>query len=260
MREQKLSPPEDKTPRRIALRSSGVAFTLGAATFLLVLASTALFYLHHIKGIKSYGWLYRFFSVGREWKFAASFNAALLFFAFLLLTFITVSAHKRKTTSFRYWAILAFGFLFMTIDELCSLHERLGPPMRTLLGSGPYGFFFFSWVIVAIPVVFILILAFIKFWWQLPVKTRLNFLLAAVVYLGGCLGFELIGGYYAEKHGFVNMTVCLLEAAEESLEMGGVIIFIWGLLNYMEDSFQEEIRTFAGFVKRQTQNLPFSKR
>ena len=260
MRRQKQNSPEEITPQRIALRSSRIACLLGTVALLLVAAGTTISYFAMMAGNGRHRKLLLLFSVSNEWNIPAFFSAFLLFFAFLLLLFITIAAKKRKTASFQYWAILAFGFLIMAIDELCSLHEKLIPPMRTMLGNGPYGFFFFSWVIVAIPAVFILILLFIKFWWRLPVRTRLTFLIAAFVYLGGCLGFELIGGYYLEKHGFLNMTFCFLEAIEESLEMGGAIIFIWGLLNTIEGNYQEEIRSLAGFIKRKTQNLIVSGR
>lgn len=260
MRRHKQNSPEKITPQRIALCSFSIACLLGTVALLLVAASATISYLTVITGNGRYRKLLQLFSLSNEWNIPAFFSAFLLFFAFLLLLFITVAEHKRKRASFRYWGTLAFGFLLMTIDELCSLHEKLIPPMRALMGNGPYGFFFFSWVIVAIPVVFILILFFSKFWWQLPEKTRRTFLIAAVVYLGGCLGLELIGGYYLETYGIFNMTFCLLETMEESLEMGGVIIFIWGLLNYMEENCQEEIRSLAGFIKNKTQNLPFSGR
>lgn len=255
---RKQSPPQKRTPRQIALHASLIACLLGTLALLLVAASATISYLTVITGNGRYRKLLQLFSLSNEWNIPAFFSAFLLFFAFLLLLFITVAEYKRKSASFRYWGTLAFGFLLMAIDELCSIHEKLIPPMRALMGNGPYGFFFFSWVIVAIPVVFILILFFSKFWWRLPLRTRLTFLFAAVVYLGGCIGFELIGGYYLETYGIFNMTFCLLETMEEGLEMGGVIIFIWGLLNYMEAYCREEIRSLAGFIKNKTQNLPFS--
>lgn len=259
MRQPEQIPPDKITHHPIALHPTRVAFILGGAAFLLVAASTTISFFAMMAGNGRYRKLFLLFNVSNEWNIPAFFSAFLLFSAFWLLLFIAAREKKRMSIRFRYWGLLACGFLFMAVDELCSIHEKLIPPMRAWMGSGPYGFLYFSWVVCAIPVVLILILLFIKFWWRLPAKTKLTFLTAAVVYLGGCIGFELIGGYYLEKHGPLNMTFCLLEAVEESLEMGGVIIFIWGLLTYMEDFCQEEIHAFTGSIKRKTQNLPLIK-
>ena len=47
---------------------------------------------------------------------------------------------------------------------------------------------------------------------------------------GGAIGVELIGGRYLELHGVENLTYAMITTVEESLEMAGVIIFIWALL------------------------------
>lgn len=50
---------------------------------------------------------------------------------------------------------------------------------------------------------------------------------------------ELIGGYYWKLNGWRDLTYILLATVEESLEMAGVIIFIWGLLEYIADNHKE---------------------
>ena len=44
---------------------------------------------------------------------------------------------------------------------------------------------------------------------------------------------------------------------EEGLEMFGIIIFIWGLLNHIEEHCQVELRAFFNFTKKLAQSLPF---
>ena len=77
---------------------------------------------------------------------------------------------------------------------------------------------------------------FLKFWWNLPVKTRACFLIAALLYLGGAVGLELIDGNYAEIHGKTNLIYMLLSTVEEALEMAGIIVFIYGLLGYISEN------------------------
>jgi hypothetical protein len=71
-----------------------------------------------------------------------------------------------------------------------------------------------------------------KFLLHLPAKTRLRFLIAATIYLGGAIGVELFGSQHAELYGYENLTYSMIATLEESLEMTGLIVFIWALMNY----------------------------
>ena len=63
--------------------------------------------------------------------------------------------------------------------------------------------------------------------------------MAATIYIGGALGTELIGGHYADLHGNNTWTYSMIVTVEESLEMAGLIVFIWALLKYCADNFKE---------------------
>jgi hypothetical protein len=63
--------------------------------------------------------------------------------------------------------------------------------------------------------------------------------LAAVLYIGGAVGFELVGGYYAELHGEKNLTFNLIATVEETLEMTGIVLFNYALLRYMSKGVGE---------------------
>jgi len=75
---------------------------------------------------------------------------------------------------------------------------------------------------------------------------RRTFFVAATIYIGGCIGFELIGGHYAELHGRENLIYSMIATVEESLEMGGIIVFIWGLLTYISENHKEVRLLFDG--------------
>jgi hypothetical protein len=130
----------------------------------------------------------------------------------------------------------------MAIDEAASIHELLTWPMRSLLGllgQQASGIFFFTWVIPGIAVAMVFGLSYLKFLLHLPAKTRWRFVVAATLYLGGAIGMELIGGRYADLHGMENLAYSMTATVEESLEMAGVIVFIYTLLNYIADNYQE---------------------
>ncbi|MFZ0280468.1 MAG: hypothetical protein WAL29_02365, partial [Bacteroidales bacterium] len=118
------------------------------------------------------------------------------------------------------------------------LHEMMGPPMTRLMGDSHLGLLYFTWVIPGIAIVIIVALFFLRFLFKLDTKTRINFLIAGTLYVGGAIGFELIGGRYVELHGQENLTYSTIATIEESLEMAGSIVFVRGLLIYISDNFK----------------------
>jgi hypothetical protein len=224
---------------QISLNPSSIARVLGAVAFLLVLASIGGQLTAYLTGHDHVYGLVRLFYVDAERNIPTGFSMILLLFAALLLAVITVLKRKQTGSPVSHWAILSFGFLFMAADETCSFHERLVKPVHQLLGDDNLGVFYFAWVIPGIALVLILALFFLKFWLRLPAKTRLTFLTAASLYIGGAIGVELIGGRFAELHGERNLTYSMIVTVEESLEMVGVIIFIWALLVYIADCYKE---------------------
>ena len=70
-------------------------------------------------------------------------------------------------------------------------------------------------------------------------RTRNFFLISAVIFVGGAVGIESIGGYIKDTIGIDNWWYYLEVAFEESSEMAGVITFIYALLDYMQRNYQE---------------------
>ncbi len=223
----------------IRLNPSVVARALGVVAFFLVLASVGGQLSKYLLGHGHVYGLVKLFYVDMEKNIPTAFSVFLLLCATLLLAFITLLKNNQKDRDVIRWAILTFGFIFMALDEAWSVHEALVKPMRGLLGGGQFGIFYFAWVIPAIAFVGVIGLFFVGFLMRLSAKARRNFLISAAVYLGGAVGFELIGGHYVELHGYESLTYSMLATIEESLEMAGSILFIYALLEYLADNYKE---------------------
>jgi hypothetical protein len=74
---------------------------------------------------------------------------------------------------------------------------------------------------------------------NIPAPSRKRFLISAALYLGGSIGFELIGGWYTENVGTGNLAYTMIVTVEEGLEMAGAITFIWALLQYLSEYYKE---------------------
>jgi len=53
-------------------------------------------------------------------------------------------------------------------------------------------------------------LAYLKFVWALPKRTRLHFIMAGVIFLTGALGVEMLGAREADLYGYDTVIYCFL--------------------------------------------------
>lgn len=222
---------------------------LGVVAFVLVLLSLGGQFARFELGDPIFYGLVPLFYIDTEQNVPTTFSVILILIAASLLALIARLARLQKAPNASKWAVLSFGFLLMALDEALQFHERLNIPIGQLLGDGTLGVLYFPWVIPGILLVFTLGLFFIKFLWALPVPTRVQFLLAAFLYVGGAIGVELIGSRHAELHGFENWTYSLIATVEESLEMAGLVVFIRALLNYCAAKYQS-VRFLPGTQQR----------
>ena len=205
---------------------------LGKIIIFLILADVAgivsrfCFHQEYVYG------LVPLFDLDVENNIPSYFSSALLFFCFNLLWFIAWVSLNEKRKDYWYWAGLRLIFLFLSVDEAMELHENLMGPVRGLLHAS--GFFYFAWVI---PYgIFAMIVGFLywRFLFKLPASVKTRMLIAAALYIAGALGFELISGnHYAVTHKQTDLTFAVLALCEESLEMTGVLVFIYALLDYI---------------------------
>jgi hypothetical protein len=169
------------------------------------------------------------FNLNEEGNFPSLYSVLTLLFCSVLLGTI---AHIKKLDNARFvrhWRALAFIFLYLAVDEGLGLHEHLTEPLQNL---GFKGLLYYAWIVPAAILLFVFGLTFLKFLFHLPARTQHLFITAGMIFVGGGLGMELIGGNYDELYGQANLTYQFLTAIEESLEMLGIIIFIHALVSY----------------------------
>lgn len=230
----------------ISLNPALIAGTLGAIAFILAVLSAGTETAYYLSGYNagSLHKIVKIFSLDLELNVPNFFSTLNLLFAATLLAVITFFKRKQNDSYLRYWAILAVGFLYMAFDEIASAHEKLIEPMQALLGKENLGALYFAWVVPIGFLVLFLAGFFFKFWLNLPPRARFSFLVAGVLYVGGAVGMELVGGRHFELYGSENLTYIILTTIEESLELAGVIVFIWALLDYISKNYNEVLLRF----------------
>jgi hypothetical protein len=225
---------------QIVLNRSLMVRTLGAIAGFLVLANIGGQLTKYLTGHNKVYGLVQLFDLDRENSIPTYFSASLLLFAALLLWIIGVMKRKSRGPYALQWTILAFTFLYLAVDEAGGIHELLNRPTKELLGNLTAGTFYAAWwVIPGATIALVFGLSFLKFFLHLPSEIRLIVLLAAILYIGGAIGVELIGNLSVDRHGRENLTYNMIVTLEETLEMAGVITFARALLIYIETNYGE---------------------
>ena len=170
------------------------------------------------------------FNVDGEYTIPSLFSSFTLFFSCVILGIIS---HKKWQQNDKYlwkWIGLSVIFFYLGLDETISLHEQLIHPLRDMLNAT--GIFYYTWVIPGLILVITVLFIYLKFLQSLPRKIKYLFFLAGIFYVGGGIGMEMVGGYYAYLYDTNNFFYEIVVTIEEFLEMLGVVVFIYALLCY----------------------------
>lgn len=176
------------------------------------------------------------FSLGAENNFPTYFSTLALFVCSTLLAAIATGETRQGGYRPIYWYAFSGIFLFLSMDEMMSIHERLTDPVKALVGET--GVFHYAWVLPYGVLVVIIAAASLRFLIHLPRRTALFFILSGALYVTGALGFETLSGYHHSGFGSMNITYVALQTMEEILEISGTILFLYALADYAERRFE----------------------
>ena len=221
--------------QRLVQRRSAVTRGLGVTAALLVLIHIGFQLVKYWTGHDHIFGLINLFHLDKERNIPTTFSTLLLLSAAALLWFIRTHEKAQGSRDVSKWTVLAIGFVYMAMDEFGHIHELLIVRGQHLLGDRALGIFYYAWVIPAIVLVLVLAVFFIGFLRRLPARTGLVFSVAAMLFIGGAIGIEMLEGRHDELYGEQDLTYIVYVIVEESLEMAGVIVFIHALLQYIAD-------------------------
>ena len=213
---------------RLVVYPSHVAGALAAVAFCLVAMSI-------VTGATGVGDEY--FGLNVENNVPTYFSTIILVVASGLLAVIAVLKRRSSDLYSRYWLLLSLIFLYLSVDEAVSLHEMTEPRIERFMDlSGP---FYYSSTLFTSALVLVVSLTFFRFVLHLPRTTSTFFVAAAALYVGGALGFEMAGSMIDESQGTAGAMYQIVTTVEETLEMAGVVLFIYALLQYLAVELNE---------------------
>lgn len=218
----------------IRLNSRRTVFFLAAGIVFFAVCDLAVQWSRYRLGHGNLLGLYDLFDLDSEANLPSWFESLLFLIAAAQLYWI---ARVKKSASDRwapYWKSLSFVFVVLSADEIVALHEKSIEPLRNLFHIHG-GYLYFSWIILGAAFVLALGFFYFRFLMSLPGRIRRDFVIAAVLFLGGAIVTEAFGGRYFALHEKNNLSYNLLVVVEEVLEMTGLWYWIRSLFLVLRD-------------------------
>lgn len=219
-------PKSQQDNKIVYINPKKIFIALICVTVLLIMVSVYLNYLN-LLNIAVFRVTRRIFDLGSERNIPTLFSSVTLLVSSMLLGYI---AYLTKLIGGRYsvfWAILSFGFLYLSVDESAYIHENLSEDVA-------------GWIFVVAPFVILFLLGYLRFFLHLPYSTKLYFLIAGFLYIGGAFFLEYIGSWrisIADENRIA--TAFIFTTVEETFEMFGINLFVYSLLLYLRDNFPD---------------------
>jgi hypothetical protein len=175
----------------------------------------------------------------REANLPAFYSTLLVLANAGCLALIGTMYRSQRRANTWCWFFLAAMFLFLAFDEAFAVHEQVGLAIRSALGNRRAAHLNFA--IAGFAFAAVIAVLSIRFLLRLDKRTRLLVIASGAVFVAGALGFEILGGL---RHEVVRSTVhnpdpiyLALVAAEETLEMLGMALFGYALLDHLRTQF-----------------------
>ena len=226
--------PERETSERLGLLPLGVHaerqffVQCGVAGVLVVLSLVGEFVRFGLHHDHVFG-LLRLFNLDVEHNVPTWFQTVTLAWCCVVIGWAG-RVHASRTGGWdRRWGLLAIGFALMSADEAAGIHENAQLPAGLLESIPAYQAF--SWVVVGVVVVLLVVRYFWRWAMSLPSPTRRYVGLAGTLYVLGAVGCEAVGGIEAITIGLDNPIYSLTYTVEESLEMAGVALMTYAMLD-----------------------------
>lgn len=200
------------SPRKVLVFLLALIAALTALHVAVMLTHYRFFEIHYLIRDR--------FNLDVERGFGTWVSALILVAAGVLLLHIAGRSSARPNQRV-FWLVLGLGFLFLSLDEIVGLHETL----NTVIDN--------TWTLPGAIVAGIVGIAYLPFLLSLPARTRWLFVIAGAVYLGGALGVERIGNWFADESLLKTLEYSLLVGLEEAMEMTGASIFVYALLQFI---------------------------
>ena len=204
-------------------RSSLIRFLSMFAIILIVIHTVILCIYYYIGDPDQFDFV-QMFDLDMEANIPTLFSSLLFMLNAFLFYILSRKETNNKNKYNYYWLGLSALFAFLSFDESAKIHENIGDLTERFVDAT--GFLHYPWVLSYSLLVVFLGIVYFRFFWSMERKLFYRFVLAAVIFLTGALGFELLGAQESSLYGTDSPLYSLYYTIEESLEMFGLIYLV----------------------------------
>ncbi len=181
--------------------------------------------------------------------FPSYFSGLLLLTVAITLAHIFVIA-QQPTKSFSSWLLLSSAtFLYLACDETLMIHERVIPYVKNHLGVSPT-LAILSWIVPALAFFTLYVITSLKTLLLVSARIRQLLINGGALFVAGAVGYEIMS-FLTNSHSSGSAQLdLLLIGIEESLEMTGVLTFLYGLILILKcgnDAFPSPAGNYPNF-------------
>jgi hypothetical protein len=187
---------------------------------------------------------FRFFDLDSEMNLPTFFSTVLILINALLFYVLWLLKHSDKEPRV-VWLFFSLVFVFLAMDEYCSIHEKVGVVFRYILHLPAKGYIYLTWVVPYGLLVGLISFYFYKFWRQLTPYIKWWFFISAFTFLLGSVGFEMVGERIAQQYSNADISYKIVMILEESLEMVGQILLEYTLLKLIRQDYASPVLHIA---------------
>ncbi len=167
-----------------------------------------------------------------EENLPTTFSSMLFFINSFLLWIIWRSEKLGKGKDKIQWLVLSILFLYLGFDESAKIHENLGDIIETYVDAS--GYLYFPWSLAYLSIFAVLVILYFPFFLRLAKSTKIKFTIAAVVFVTGAAGFDIISAKEAYENGTDTILYSVLYTIEELMEMIGLVLFTGALMEVIK--------------------------
>ena len=218
---------QTKDKPRITFNVHTVVKSISFVALGLVLIHIVLQYLYLVHGVEVMSTLRGRFNLDNEISIPTWFEQTLL----LLPAILGLVLAKFDKPNRIYWLLFGTLFTYLSVDEGAMIHEAFITKFReSTTDSATSGLGLQTWLIPVGIILLLLMVPFLRFVRRLPKRTVLQLSIGLAVYVFGAIVYEAFDLTYV--HGDFSYAGISI-AIEEGLEMAGMIITSFALLNYL---------------------------
>ncbi len=241
----RCSPEESKERRTASICITPKVFSrifLFMVWVMIMSGTLANFAIYHVvaDSTGNFADVLRRFDLGHEPSIPNYYSAVAILIAAGLLGVIGYLDDLKGVKGAKNWYLLAVVCFALSIDEAVQFHEMIDSLIGLFVQSS--GVLFLPWVVVGAAFAFLVAIRFIPFIASRSKRTLKIFMVAGFVFLVGALGMEMVASLIfaqagSEELGVATLSHTISQCCEEFLEMIGIVIFLYGLTDYLATNY-----------------------